>query len=82
MINLIDIEKLKYDLAMNSALAMTIMNRNSKETLATQMLKEFMAAYNEYALMPSEEFIAVKNSMANSKQLNFEKVNSLGKRNI
>ena len=78
---MIDIEKLKYDLAMQSALAATIINR-SEGTIAAQMLKEFTEAYNEYSLMSPSALSAVSKKMIESKQLSFETVNSIGKRNI
>lgn len=75
---MIDIEKLKYDLALQSALAATVLNRNSDEAVSAQMLKEFSAAYREYALNPSL-VLEVANKIKESEQLCFEMANALGK---
>ena len=66
---------------MQSALAATILNR-SDESIATQMLKEFTDAYTEYALMPHSALSDVSQKMLASKQLAFEAVNPITKRNI
>ena len=79
---MVDTEKLKYDLAMQSALAATILNRNSDESISTQMMSEFTTAYNELSLMSASAMLEIQQKMQVSKQLNFEKVNSRGKRNI
>lgn len=71
---MIDFEKLKYDLAMQSALAATILNRRADESVATQMAKEFSSAYREYCSMNLAE---LKNELSASEQVEFESVNSL-----
>lgn len=75
---MIDVDKLRYDLALQSALAATVLNRNSDESVYAQMLKEFSAAYNEYSLQPSK-LLSVINKARQSEQLCFEAVNALSK---
>lgn len=75
---MIDIQKLKYDLALKSALAATLLNRNTEETVAVQMSKEFSAAYREYALNPSL-ILEVVDRLKESEQLSFEATNALVK---
>lgn len=71
---MIDVQKLKYDLAMQSALAATILNRREDETVAAQMAREFSLAYREYCLMNLSE---LKNELSVSEQVMFESVNAL-----
>ena len=74
---MIDVKKIKYDLAVQSALAATILNRDSALSVPKQIMQEFSNAYREYSLMSPEEIIAVQKSIFDSEQLNFELVNSL-----
>lgn len=73
---MIDVQKLKYDLAMQSALAATILNRRKDETVATQMAREFGSAYRQYCSMNLSE---LKNKLSVSEQVMFETVNALVK---
>ena len=74
---MLDVKKLKYDLAIQSALATTILNRDSTISVPKQIMQEFSNAYREYSLMPREEITAVKVSISDSEQLAFELANSL-----
>ena len=73
---MIDVQKLKYDLAMQSALAATILNRREDETVAAQMAHEFNSAYRQYCSMNLSELI---NELSVSEQVKFETVNALAK---
>ena len=74
---MLDVKKLKYDLAIQSALATTILNRDSTISVPKQIMQEFSNAYREYSLMSREEITAVKTSIFDSEQLAFELANSL-----
>jgi len=74
---MLDVKKLKYDLAIQSALATTILNRDSTISVPKQIMQEFSNAYREYSLMSREEITAVKTSIFDSEQLAFELENSL-----
>ena len=74
---MIDIQKLKYDLAMQSALAATILNRREDETVSAQVAREFSAAYREYCTMNMAQ---LKDDLSASEQFVFESVNSIIKR--
>lgn len=73
---MIDLKKLKYDLAIQSALAATILNRRDDESVAAQMAEEFSSAYREYCSMNLTE---LKNELSASEQIEFESVNALFK---
>lgn len=73
---MIDVQKLKYDLAMQSALAATILNRRKDETIAAQMAHEFTSAYRQYCSMNLSELIK---ELSVSEQVKFETVNALAK---
>lgn len=73
---MIDVQKLKYDLAMQSALAATILNRREDETVAAQMAREFSLAYREYCLNASLSAQMATN-LKESEQLAFKLANSL-----
>lgn len=75
-----DEEKLKYDLAMQSALAATILNRNSGESVAAQVMREFAAAYGELEM--SSQVTELSTQIRKLKQRHFEQVNSPSKRNL
>ena len=79
---MIDVQKLKYDLAMQSALAATVLNRRADESIPEQMLKDFSAAYQEYSAMNPMELSGVATGVTKSEQFSFETVNSLGKRKV
>lgn len=79
---MIDLKKIKYDLAMQSALAATILNRRADESIAAQMAKEFSSAYREYAAMNQTELSRIANEIPKSEQFGFETRNSLGKSNV
>ena len=65
---MIDVQKLKYDLAMQSALAATILNR--------RLARSFSLAYRQYCSMNLSE---LKAELSVSEQVLFETLNALGK---
>lgn len=71
---MIDVQKLKYDLAMQSALAATILNRRADESIPAQMARELVAAYREIGSMNLAE---IKNELSLSEQVKFESINAL-----
>ena len=78
----VDIQKLKYDLAMQSAVSATILNRREDETVAAQMAREFGLAYQEYNEMNQAVMLSVATGITKSEQFGFEAHNSLGKRKV
>ena len=73
---MIDVQKLKYDLAMQSALAATVLNRRADESIPVQMARELVAAYREIGSM---NLVELKNNLQLSEQVKFESVNALFK---
>ena len=71
---MIDVQKLKYDLAMQSALAATVLNRRADESIPVQMARELVAAYREIGSM---NLVELKNNLQLSEQVKFESVNAL-----
>ena len=73
---MIDVQKLKYDLAMQSALAATILNRREDETVAAQMAHEFTSAYSQYC-SDASLLDQTATDIKKSEQLAFKLANSL-----